>query len=155
MEALGQSASLPRTGTELTHVVLVLLKTSVGDDSEKSMSRFIHQALVRRHVVIKLIETVKTRGHSAYKHIDMDHVREKAEGLPENGVPPEMIRLLPDDDLQDKIQPQKSATPVPMPRTDEEGIDNLNVLKPNGVVNEQSSQDEIDVIAQANAAVQH
>ena len=42
-------------------------------------------------------------------------MREKAQGLPENGVPPEMIRLLPDDDLQDKIQPQKSATTVPMP----------------------------------------
>ena len=85
----------------------------------------------------------------------MERVREKAHELPENGVPPEIIRLLPEDDLQDKIQPQKSATPVPIPRTDEEGIDNLNVLKPSGVVNEQSSQDEIDVIAQANAAVQH
>ena len=31
----------------------------------------------------------------------------------------------------------------------------MNVLKPNGVVIEKSSQDEIDVIAQANAAVQH
>ena len=139
----------------MTHVVSILLKTSVGDYSEQSTSRFIHQALVRRHVVIKLIGTMKTRGHSAYKHIDMDHVREKAEGLPENGVPPEIIRLLPDDDLQDKIQPQKSATPVPMPRTDEEGINNFNVLKPNGVVNEKSSQDEIDVIAQANAALRH
>ena len=79
---------------------------------------------------------MKTRGHSAYKHMDMERVREKAQELLENGVPPEMIRLLPEDDLQDKIQPQKSATPVPMPRTDEEGIDNLNVLKPNGVVNE-------------------
>ena len=77
METLGQSASLPRTGTELTHVVSILLNTSMGDDSEKNMSRFIHQALVRRHVVNKLIETMKRRGHRAYKHVNIDNVRRK------------------------------------------------------------------------------
>ena len=53
MEELGRSASLPRTGEELAHVVSILLKTSnAKDDADKHMPRFIHQAMVRRSVVV-------------------------------------------------------------------------------------------------------
>ena len=38
-------------------------------------------------------------GHIAYKHMDMNAVRQKAQGLPEQCVPPAFIRLLPVDDL--------------------------------------------------------
>ena len=75
MEDLGRSASLPRTGQELAHVVSILLKTSnAHDDSDVNMARFFHQAMVRRSVVVKLIETMKRKGHRAYKHIDMNEV---------------------------------------------------------------------------------
>ena len=60
MEELGRSASLPRTGEELAHVVSFVLKTSdAKDDADNNMARLIHQAMVRRSVVVKLIETTK------------------------------------------------------------------------------------------------
>ena len=63
MEELGRSVSLPRTGQELTHVVSTVFKTSAQDDSDVNMARFIQQAMVRRSVVVKLIEIMKKRGH--------------------------------------------------------------------------------------------
>ena len=108
--------------------------------------RLIHQCTVRRDVVIELIETMKQRGHRAYTHVDMDEVRRNAKFLPVKDVPPEIIRFLKLDDLQDKIQPQKSATPVPVARSMEEALQNVNMVKPNAVVNENSSQSEFDVL---------
>ena len=109
MAKLGKQVSLPRTGTDLADVVSVLLKTAAGDDTEKDVAKLIHQCVVRRHIVVELIRTMKGRGHTAYKHVDMDHVERNANALPENDVPPEIIRLLPLDELQDKIQMQKKA----------------------------------------------
>ena len=83
---------------------------------------------------MQLIETMHERGHRAYKHVDMKEVK-NANSLPENGVPPEVIRYLSLDDLQDKIQMQKSATPVPIARDMQEVADHFKVLKPNAVVN--------------------
>ena len=66
-EELGRSASLPRTGQELTHVVSMIKQSSNShDDADANMARFIHHAMVRRSVVVKLIETMKTE---ATKHI--------------------------------------------------------------------------------------
>ena len=109
LEAMGKTVSLPRTGSELANVVPMLLKTTGEDDKENIAARFIHQAVVRRRVVIQLIDRLRRRGHAAYKNIDMDAVREKAADLPVEDVPPEIIRLLPPDDLQDKIRPQQKC----------------------------------------------
>ena len=107
MEELGRSASLLRTGEELAHVASIILKTSnAKDDADKHMARFIHQAMVRRSVFVRLIETMKRKGHRAYKHIDMNEVIAKSAALFENDVLPEHIRLLPDDDLLSKIKVQ-------------------------------------------------
>ena len=46
----------------------------------------------------------------------MEDVQSRVQALPENGVPPEMIKLLPLDKLLDNIQIQKSATPVATPQ---------------------------------------
>ena len=69
-------ADLPWIGDELSSDVSILLKTSEEDDP-KSMSRFVHQALVRRAVVVQLIDGMKRRGHRSYTNLDMDRVREK------------------------------------------------------------------------------
>ena len=53
------------------------------EDDPASMARFIHQAWVRRAVVIKLIEGACRRQHRAYAGIVMDRVRKKAQCLPE------------------------------------------------------------------------
>ena len=76
MAKLGKQVSLPRTGTELANVVSVLLKTANGDDTEKDVTKLIHQCVVRRDVVVQLIETLHERGHRAYKHVNMKEVRE-------------------------------------------------------------------------------
>ena len=155
MAKLGKQASLPRTGTQLADVVSVLLKTAAGDDTERDVAKLIHQCNVRRDVVVKLIQTMQERGHRAYKHVNMAEVREKACALPENAVPPEIIRYLPLDELQDKIQMQKSATPVPIARDMKDVSAHLKALKPNAVVSEKSSGNDFDVNAQLVEAVQN
>ena len=55
--------------------------------------------MVQRSVVVKLIETMKKRGHRAYTNIDMNEVIATFAALHENDVPPEIIRMLPVDDL--------------------------------------------------------
>ena len=39
-------------------------------------------------------------------------MREKARLLPEQGIPPELVSLLPNDDAFEKMHIQKAATPV-------------------------------------------
>ena len=62
--------------------------------------------------MVQLIQGAKDRGHRAYVNVDMDRVRRKAEALPNNSVPPELLRILPHDDDLDKIIVQKAATPA-------------------------------------------
>ena len=50
---------LPRTGEDLANVVSVLLKTSDAKDSDKDLARLVHQAIVRRDVVVQLILSIK------------------------------------------------------------------------------------------------
>ena len=69
---------LPNSGAELVRWVQVLLKTS-GDDSISDMKGLVHQATVRADVVVDLILELKNRGHRAYKDMDMELVRKKAD----------------------------------------------------------------------------
>ena len=50
---------LPRTGEDLANVVSVLLKTCDAKDSDKDLARLVHQAIVRRDVVVQLILSMK------------------------------------------------------------------------------------------------
>ena len=151
--AEGGAPALPRTGVELAGIVSVILKSGGDDDTAESMSTFVHQALVRRQVVIDLIEGAKARGHRAYRNIDMDAVRQKALDLPDEGVPPEVMRMVPLDDSLEKIQMQKAATPVPRPDGLHDAADILNSTKANAVVCEKSSFDEGDINAQRIEAI--
>ena len=77
---------------------------------------------------------MKRRGRRAYRHVEMDDVQRRAQDLPADGVPPEILKLLLLDQLLDKIQVQKSATPVPTPQSEQEAAANLDVLRVSGVV---------------------
>ena len=78
-----QSVPLPRVGAELADTVSILLKTAGGDTDEKSGARLIHQAHVRRHVVVNLIEEINipqgsrvggvVEGSSGWKLAKDDH----------------------------------------------------------------------------------
>ena len=91
--------ALPRTGDDLANVVSVLLKTADAIESDKDLERLVHQAMVRRDVVVKLIASMKRRRHRAYRHVIMDDVGRRAEALPKDGVPLEIIKLSPLDQL--------------------------------------------------------
>ena len=156
----GSEIDLPHTGEKLYSWVQVLLKTS-GEDSLDDMKGLVHQARVRAEVVVALIEELKTRGHRAYRNLDMERVRTKAfgpEGLPQDGIPDSIVQLLkinPDDSSLDKIQVQKEATPVPgrcQNNADAKHI--FEALAPNAVVCERRNEDGIDVVAQRAAALQ-
>ena len=149
----GTGADLPHTGEALSTFVSVLLKTSDEGDTKESLAKFIHQALVRRDVVISLIENAWERGHRAYRHLDMDRVRQKAQDLPANGVPEHILKLMPFDDLLDKIQVQKAATPVPARSVLKDVATQMSQIRSIGVVLEQSSYDEADINAQRVSAI--
>ena len=53
--SMGMGVSLPRAGVELANVVSMLLKTAGSDQDEKVSARLVHQATVRRTVVVDLI----------------------------------------------------------------------------------------------------
>lgn len=76
------------------------------------MKDFIHQARVRRDVVVKHILAAKARKHRAYVGVDEASVRQRAVHLPEDGVPEQVCKLLSLDADIDKLQTQKAATPV-------------------------------------------
>ena len=67
------SPSLPWVGAELFNYVSILLKTSEEDDP-KDLRKYIHQARVRRTIVVQLIEDAHARGHRAYRNIHMSEV---------------------------------------------------------------------------------
>ena len=96
------------------NLVSLILKTHKEEDVDgRSLSKFIHQAIVRRDVVVRLIDNARRRGHRAYRDIDMAQVRAKAEReLPENDAPACVVALTELDDLTDKHQVPKAATPV-------------------------------------------
>ena len=150
-----QSVSLPRVGAELADTVSILLKTAGGGADEKSSARLIHQARVRRSVVVALIEEMQRRGHRAYKHVDMTEVRERAGSLPEDDVPPEIIRMLPIDGAHEKLQPNKNATPVVGEKSEEDLAKDLQLRRLNAVVCERSSHDQYDKVAQDRSCVEH
>jgi hypothetical protein len=154
-QQLEGTPDLPHTGDILSNFISILLKTSDEGDTKEALVKFIHQALVRRDVVVELIANAKARGHPAYKNLDMARVRERAKDLPVNGVPECLAKLIPYDDLLDKIQVAKNATPVPG-RADLDTIARrLAVTRPNGVVMEKSSNDEADIQAQRITALRH
>ena len=59
MDDLADTASLPRTGEDLCNVVSILSRTSDGGDADTSLASLIHQAMVRRRVVVSLIRMLK------------------------------------------------------------------------------------------------
>ncbi|CAJ1340380.1 unnamed protein product, partial [Effrenium voratum] len=112
-----QAAALPRSGAELGQLVRVLLKTNKqGKTSDAEIKGLIHQANVRREVVVNLILDMKRLGHPSFAGVDEEGVRLRAAALPADGVPPEVLKVVVQvdadvDDAEDKLQPQKAATP--------------------------------------------
>ena len=129
--------------------VSVILKASGEGSDDAALTRFIHQACVRRHVVA-LIEGAIDRGHRAYTHLSKTDVRARAEALPTHGVPEELVALLGHDDDLERIQRQKPAVRghIPLAEVAEELGGSC---KPNAAVNERTSLGCGDADASAKA----
>ena len=54
-------------------------------------------------MVVRFILGMRQRGHRAYTRVDDEALREKAQQLPEQGIPPELISLLPNDNAFEKL----------------------------------------------------
>ena len=119
--------ALPRSPQELSGIVRVILTTNKeGKTTQAEIKNLIHQASVRRRVVVKLILDMRRYGHPSFQAIDEQQVLEKAALLPEDGVPPEVVKILDQlDDLQEKLQPQKAATPTDGMRTLDQAMQGL------------------------------
>ena len=66
---------LPRTGEDLANVVSAVLKISDAKDSDKDLARLVHQAIVRRDVVVQFILSMKKRGHRGYRKVSIEDVQ--------------------------------------------------------------------------------
>ena len=65
-EASCGTLKLPRLGSELAETVSVIIKTMDASKDKQALSQVIHQARVRRAVVLQLIEEAQKRDHPAY-----------------------------------------------------------------------------------------
>ena len=72
-------------------------------------------------------------------------VAEKAKQLPENGIPPEIMSLLPNDSAYEKMRAQKSAMPVEGMKTLKAATASFRDDRPMAVVLERSSVEEGDM----------
>ena len=148
----GHAPDLPRTGSQLRYVVQVLLKTN-DEDKREDLKHFVHQAKVNRAKVIRCILGMKARGHRAYIHVDEAKVVEKAKQLPEDGIPPELISLLPNENAYEKMRAQKAATPVDGMKTSPTVGAGFREERPNAVVMERSSMEEGDIQLRRHASI--
>ena len=146
---------LPHVGDELRDKIAVLIKVGNKQEGATVPQRIIHQAVVRRQVVIGLIAAMVSRGHPAYKAVDMAAVIQRAEQLPEDDVPAEIVALFANDGTLTQVQRQKAATPVNEAMTEAQLEREFSrLLKPNAVVLEKSSAGFHDINARHVSAME-
>ena len=102
-------------------------------------------------VVVDLIMDMHWLGHPSYAHLNEAAVRERAKALPEEGIPPEILKVLPQvDGAHDKLQPQKAATPCDGMSAPEEAGEIFALQRGRAVVAEgQSRQCASEVVSVA------
>ena len=154
LKAQAGQLQLPKIGQELAETINVIIKAGAWDSGLADPAKIIHQARVRRSVVLELLRAAKERGHPAYATVNLDAAAARAQKLPEDGVPPEIVALLPHDNDLDDVQRQKAATPVREYLSVEEvHAEFAAMCKPNAVVNERTSAGFGDENAQQVSAL--
>ncbi|WP_422020788.1 hypothetical protein [Pyruvatibacter mobilis] len=112
---------------------------------------------VGAQVVVNLILDMRRLGHPSYAGVDEAAVRRRAEELPENGVMPEVLKVMQEATagMEDKLQPQKAATPCDGKRSLEEAGEAFAAQRPRAVVaegyaNARREAHEVEVAALAD-----
>jgi hypothetical protein len=132
--------------------VRVLLET-YDEEKREFRESFIHQANVDRDTVVRCILRMKARGHRAYVHLEEGEVRGKAKQLPANGIPPELISLLPNDDSFEKLHVQTAATTVAGVKDPDKIKQSFKDEGPNAVVLDRSSAEGADIEERRTSAL--
>ena len=154
-EASAGEIRLPKVGVELAAVINVIIKAGGPLSERDDAAKIIHQARVRRAVVLQLIADAKAREHPAYNSLRMNEVVQRAEQLPEDGVPAEIVAWLPHDTDLDNVQRQKAATPTRAMLSEADvQAEFAHMCKPNAVVSERTSGGFADPNATHVAALQ-
>ena len=152
----GPAAPLPHIGPDLKNFVSVILKSNDPIENPDSLSKFIHQAVVRRQVVIDLILGALERGHRGYQHLNSESVKLRAQSLPVNGVPAEVVAVMSNDGHLGHIKRSKAAAPVAEEQSLADVLAEFTCsMKPNAVVNEKSVTGHGDHEAMTKAALHH
>jgi hypothetical protein len=143
---------LPRSGSQLAYVVQVLLKTN-DEEKQEFLKSFILQANANRDKVVRCILGMRARGHRAYVRPDEGKVREKTQQLPTNGIPPELISVLPNDNSFEKLHVQMAATLVAGMKDPDKIKQSFKDERPNAVVLERSSAEGADIEERRTSAL--
>ena len=158
-EEAAAALQLPRAGDSLGGIVRVLLKTNkTGKTTDAEIKTLLHQATVRRDVVVQLILDMKRLGHPSFQQLQEGAVRAAAARLPEDGVPPEVLKVInsltEEEETGHKLQPQKAATPTDGREEDlRRAGDIFSKQRARAVIPEGCSQDREDQNAVAVAAL--
>lgn len=94
-----------------------------------------------------MILDMKRLGHPSFIDLDEENVKDRAAELPDNAVPPEVVRIIneamgtDDSPMDSKLQPQKAAAPCEAPDpTIVQAGDTFSVQRPRTVVAEGQSK---------------
>jgi hypothetical protein len=94
MKAMEESTILlPHYGAQLCELVQVLLTSAKANEDREMIETLIATAVVRRSVVVRLIELLVARKHRGYAHVNLADVRTRARQLPEHGIPDGLLPL--------------------------------------------------------------
>ena len=94
-------------------------------------------ALCQHEVVVQLILDLKRSGHPSFDELEEEDIRANAEALPADGVPQEVLQIINNlDDAQEKLQPQKAATPCDGLQTLEQAGETFAAQRPRAAVAE-------------------
>ena len=98
-------------------------------------------------------------GHPSYANLDMEVVRRRAAALPEEGIPPEVLKVITDVDADhDKLQPQKAATPCDGMTTPEKAGQTFAAQRARAIVadgqsNQEANQLELAALEETRQAL--
>ena len=144
--------ALPRTGAELADTVQVLIRRGSWQQETTAQS-LLHHARVRRRVVLDLLRGAVRRGHRGYSLLDWAETERRAALLPEDGIPPEVTKLLDPDRHFTQLRPDKAADPAEPGEHDSAAIAaQLADMRPHAVMLEYSGNVEGDTQAKAGTA---
>ena len=130
MEAMeAGTIQLPHHGAQLCELVQVLLTSAKAHEDQGMVETLIATAVVRRKVVVQLIELLVKRKHRGYAHVNLEDVRRRALELPVHGIPDGLLPFEAHNQAPRGVSEGKGAVPAD-PNTQDPNADVLEFVPP-------------------------